>query len=246
MNEIVVDLDKLRKSCAQCSLHALCLPAGIHQEDLKQLDVIIKNRRPLKRGDVLYRAGQALNSIYVVHEGAFKTSMTNEDGVLQIIGFQIPGELMGLDAMGDGMHACEAQALTNADVCEIPLHDLEHVAAQLPALQHQLLRIIGQNIHRDHEHIQLLGRRSADEKMALFLHALSERYEQLGRPGNHLVLPMGREDIGNYLGLVIETVSRTFTKMQEDGLIRVQGRQVQILASERINAMAHGSEKLHA
>jgi CRP/FNR family transcriptional regulator, anaerobic regulatory protein len=245
MTEPILDLSKLRKSCAQCSLHTLCLPAGIDGKDLERLDLIVKNRRPLKRGDVLYRAGQTLSSLYIAREGAFKSTLTNADGVAQVIGFQIPGELMGLDAMGRGIHECEVQALTNANVCEIPLHELESVASQVPGLQHQLLRIIGQNIHRDHEHIEVLGRRSADERMALFLHGLLERYHQLGRPGNYLVLPMSREDIGNYLGLVIETVSRTLTKMQDEGLISVQGRQIQILDPAKLDAVVHAPIKLH-
>jgi CRP/FNR family transcriptional regulator len=150
---------------------------------------------------------------------------------------------MGLDALGSGHHACEAQALTRATVCEIPLTQLEHVCSKVPGLQHQLLRIIGQGINRDQTHMEMLGRRQAPERLALFLHGLSERYRQLGRPGDQFMLPMSREDIASYLGMVIETVSRTLTKMQDDGIISVRGRQLQILDLARLDAMVHGPAK---
>jgi CRP/FNR family transcriptional regulator len=235
-----MDLERLRRGCAQCSLHVLCLPAGIGGSDLQQLDDIVRNRRPLDQGESLFHAGQALGSLYVAREGAFKTVATSEDGEAQVIGFHLPGELMGLDALGRGQHACDATALTRAKVCEIPMDQLEHVCAQLPALQHQLLRIIGQGINRDQTHMEMLGRRQASERMALFLHGLAERYRLLGRPGDQFVLPMSREDIASYLGMVIETVSRTLTKMQDEGIIAVRGRQLQILDKVRLEAMVHG------
>jgi CRP/FNR family transcriptional regulator len=150
---------------------------------------------------------------------------------------------MGLDALGSGHHACDAEALTRATVCEVPMGQLESVCSQLPGLQHQLLRIIGQGINRDQAHMEMLGRRQAAERVALFLHGLSERYKLLGRPGDMFVLPMSREDIASFLGMVIETVSRTLTKMQEDGVIAVRGRQVTVLDAARLDAMVHGPAK---
>ena len=217
MADSVVDLVRLRQSCAKCSLQTLCLPATIGLEDLNELDRVVKNRRPMQVGDHLYRSGQALGALYVAREGA----------------------LIGLDALGSGAHACDAQALTQANVCEIPLSQLETVAAQVPGLQHQLLRIIGQSINRDHGHLEMLGVKSAGDRMALFIHGMTERYRLLGRPAELLVLPMSRQDIGSYLGLVIETVSRTLNKMQEDGIISVHGRQVRILDMKRLSNMAH-------
>jgi CRP/FNR family transcriptional regulator len=161
------------------------------------------------------------------------------DGNQQVIGFHLPGELLGLDALGTGKHACEAQALTHANVCEVPLAQLEHVAEQVPGLQRQLLRIIGQGINRDQGHIEMLGRRNAHERMAIFLHQISARYRALGRSGERFLLPMSREDIASYLGLVIETVSRTLGKMQEEGLIAVNGREITVLDAARLDAQAH-------
>ena len=238
----VLDLGKLRKSCAQCSLHVLCLPATINEDDIVRLDRIVLNRRPMVRGATLFRGGQPLGSLYVAREGAFKTVAYDEEGVAQVLGFHLPGELLGLDALGTGQHACEAIALTQANVCEVPLSQLETIAAEVPGLQHQLLRIIGQGMNRDQAHIEMLGRRNAQERLAIFLHQLSTRYRALGRSGSSFVLPMSREDIASYLGLVIETVSRTLGKMQDEGLIAVNGRQVSILDAARLDRIVHHHE----
>jgi len=210
-------------------------------EELKELDAIIRNRRPMKRGDVLYRPGQTLKSLFIVREGAFKTTLTNEEGIMQVIGFQITGEMLGLDGMAKGVYECEATALTNASLCEVSLHELEKMANRFPVLQHQLLQIIGHDIHRDYDHIEVLARKSADERVALFLHCLSGRYRTLGISGHYLVLPMNREDIANYLGMALETVSRTLSKLHSEGTIEVRGRQIEILDSARMEALVHAS-----
>lgn len=239
---VTVDLANLRRSCARCSLQVLCLPASIGETDIARLDRIVLNRRPLQRGESLYRAGQPLGSLYVAREGAFKTTALDANGETQVLGFHLPGELLGLDALGSGKHACEAKALTQANVCEVPLSQLEQVASQVPGLQHQLLRIMGQGMNRDQAHVEMLGRRSAHERLAIFLHQLSERYRALGRSGESFLLPMSREDIASYLGLVIETVSRTLGKMQDDALIQVRGREITILDPARLDALAHGGD----
>lgn len=242
MSEVVVDLARLRRSCAKCTLRVLCLPAGIGGGDLQRLDDIVRSRRPLGQGEHLFRAGQSLGSLYVAREGALKTVAINEDGDAQVIGFHLPGELIGLDALGSGRHACDAEALTAATICEIPLGQLETICAQVPGLQHQLLRIIGKGINRDQTHLEMLGRRQASERVALFLHGLSERYRLLGMSSDSFLLPMSREDIGSYLGMAIETVSRTLTKMQDEGIIGVRRRQVRILDAVRLEAMVHGDD----
>lgn len=233
-----LDLASLRRSCGQCTLRQLCLPAKIGADDIDQLDRIVKRRRPIARKERLFSAGSELKTLYVAREGSFKTLALSEDGQQQVIGFHLPGELMGLDALGAGRHRCDAEALEPAAVCEVPLDDLERIAAQVPGLQHQLLRVIGGSIGRDQDHMEMLGRRQANERVLLFLHGLTERYRALGRPDDLLVLSMSREDIANYLGLVIETVSRSFSRLQDDGVIGVRGRQVRILDSARFASLA--------
>lgn len=230
-----------RKDCSQCSLQVLCLPANIDAVDLGRLNTIVQKRRPLKRGDALFAMGQSLDCIYVAREGIFKSVVYGADGSSQVTGFHLPGEILGLDALGTAQHTCDAIALTTADVCEIPMAQLETVAAQLPSLQRQLLKIIGQAMNRDQKHIEMLSKKNAQERMSIFLHQLSERYRNLGRSGTRFVIPMSREDIGSYLGLVIETVSRTLGKMQDEGLIEVNGREVLILDLPRLHGVVHDS-----
>lgn len=230
-----------KSDCSKCSIQLLCLPASIGTDDFNRLNSIVQKRRPLKRGDILFSSGQALDNIYVAREGAFKTVVFNSDGDSQVTGFHLPGEILGLDALGTSLHTCDAIALTLADVCVIPLSELEQVALQIPGLQHQLLKIIGQTINRDQKHIELLSKKNAHERVAIFLHQLAERYKLLGRSEQRFLIPMSREDIGSYLGLVIETVSRTLSKMQDEGLISVNGRDVQILNKDRLYGLAHES-----
>ena len=239
---VTLDLARLRQSCAHCSLQQLCLPAGIGAGDLERLDDIVRRRRPVERGDRLFRAGDPMHAVYVARDGAFKTVSVSEDGEEQILGFHLAGELIGLDALGQGKHRCEAIALTTANVCEVPFSDLTQVAAQLPSLQQQLLRVIGRSMNRDTDHREILVRRQANERIALFLHGLSERYRQIGSAHHSFKLPMSREDIARFLGLALETVSRGFTRLQEDGVIAVHGRLVEISRPEELERIAHAPE----
>lgn len=238
----VLDLASLRRGCAHCSLQQLCLPAGIGAQDLQKLDDIVRRRRPVERGERLFRPGDALNAVYVARDGAFKTVSISEEGEEQVVGFHLPGELIGLDALGAGVHRCEAVALTTANVCEVPFEQLSLVASQLPSLQQQLLRIIGQSVGRDQDHLGILVRRQAGERIALFLHGLAERYRNIGQSATRFKLPMSRDDIAHYLGLALETVSRGFGKLQEDGVIEVVGRQIEIRNPAELDRLAHSAE----
>lgn len=240
MTDNVVDLDRLRRNCAQCSLRQLCLPAGIDAAELERLDQIVRRRRPVARGERLFRAGDALGSVYVARDGAFKTVSLNEDGDEQVVGFHLPGELIGLDALGSGQHRCEAVALTEANVCDVPFEQLADVAAQLPSLRGQLMRVIGQSVDRDQDHMEMLVRRQASERIALFLHGLGERLRLLGKSATQFRLPMSREDIARFLGLALETVSRGFHRLQDDGVISVAGRRIEILDPAELLRLAHG------
>ena len=154
----------------------------------------------------------------------------------------MPGELIGLDALGDDIHRCDAIALTVANVCEVPFDQLADVAAQVPGLQHQLLRVIGRSVGRDQDHLDMLARRQASERIALFLHGMSERFRHIGQPDSQFRLPMSREDIARFLGLALETVSRGFTRLQDDGVIAVDGRRVALIDREELDRLAHHPE----
>ncbi|HZX78220.1 helix-turn-helix domain-containing protein [Lysobacter sp.] len=243
MNETSpLDLAQLQRSCARCSLQALCLQAGLTAQDVERLDGMVRRRRALVPGQRLFRIGDPLSTIYVARIGAFKTASITEQGEEQLVGLHLPGELIGLDALGEGAHRCEAIALSKANVCEVPFDQLALVAAQLPNLQHQLLRVIGQGVDRDHDHMALLARRRANERIALFLHGLGERFRQSGHSPTSFTLPLSREDVGRYLGVALETVSRGFTSLQDDGVIWVRGRRVEVLDPDELKRLAHGDE----
>lgn len=238
----VLDLIQLRRGCTYCSVRQLCLPGGIGADELQQLDRIVQHRRQIARGERLFRLGDPLTAVFVAREGAFKSVSISEDGEEQVLGFHLPGELIGLDALGTGEHRCEGVALTAANVCEVPYDQLAKVAAQIPNLQQQLLRVIGQSVGRDHDHLGILVRRQANERIALFLHSLGERYRNIGHSDRQFQLPMSREDIARFLGLALETVSRTFTRLQDDGIIAVTGRRIEILQPPELLRLAHGGE----
>jgi len=237
-----IDIARLRRSCEECSLAQLCLPAGMDQQDLRRLDGLVQKRRPLQRGDRLFRTGDALGSVYVASEGAFKTVVINENGEEHVLGFQLPGELFGLDAVGSGHHRCEAIALEESRVCELPFSSLANVASQLPGLQRQLLRVMGQSADRDQDHVGLLSRRQASERVAMFLQGLAQRFHRLGHSAVDFHLPMSRDEIARYLGLALETVSRGFSRLHEDGVIEVRGRRVQVLDAQALHNAANGCE----
>jgi CRP/FNR family transcriptional regulator, anaerobic regulatory protein len=238
----VLDLIQLRRGCTYCSVRQLCLPGGIGAEELKRLDQIVQRRRPVARGERLFRLGDPLTAVFVARDGAFKSVSISEDGEEQVLGFHLPGELIGLDALGTGEHRCEGVALTAANVCEVPYDQLSLVAAQVPSLQQQLFRVIGQSVDRDQDHLGILVRRQANERIALFLHSLGERYRNVGQSDRLFQLPMSREDIARFLGLALETVSRGFTRLQDDGVIDVTGRRVQIVNVTELLRLAHGME----
>lgn len=229
---------QLRLDCSQCSLRQLCLTAGIDAADFARLDRIVRRRRPVRQGERLFRFGDPLAAVYVARAGAFKTVGIDEAGEEQVIGFHLPGELIGLDALGSGTHRCEAVALNTGGVCELPFPDLVAIAGQLPSLQQQLLRVIGQSVGRDHDHMDMLVRRQAHERVAAFLHGLAQRLQHIGQSETHIVLPMGREDIARFLGLALETVSRGFSRLQYEGLIAVNGRRVEVLEMAELTRLA--------
>lgn len=237
-----IDISRLRRSCEECSLGQLCLPAGMDQRDLRRLDGLVQKRRTLKRGDRLFRTGDPLGAVFVASEGAFKTVVINEGGEEHVLGFQLPGELFGLDAVGSGYHRCEAIALEESRVCELQFSSLADVATQLPGLQRQLLRVMGQSADRDQDHVGLLSRRQASERVATFLQGLANRFQRLGHSAVDFHLPMSRDEIGRYLGLALETVSRGFSRLHEDGIIEVRGRRVQVLDAQALHNAANGCE----
>ncbi len=224
------DLQKrLQASCAACNLRELCVPGGISSDDLAQLDPLVATRRRIRRGETLFRVGDVFDSLYAVRSGFFKTRLTSEDGRDQVTGFQMPGELLGLDGVATEAHSVDAVALQDSEVCVLQFADLERIARDFSPLQHQLHRVMSREIVREHGVMVLLGSMRAEERVAAFLLNLSKRFETLGYSPHEFILRMTREEIGSYLGLKLETVSRTLSRFQSEGLIEVSNKQVRLL-----------------
>jgi CRP/FNR family transcriptional regulator, anaerobic regulatory protein len=243
MGESILKSIVAGRSCEQCVLLPLCKPASVGIADFERLSDSVLPRRPLERDAALFRAGEPMRAAFIAQTGAFKTVALNEAGDTQVIGFYMPGELIGLEGLATGYFRAEAIALDTAKVCEVPIAALQKVAAQRPEFQAQLMRAMGQGMARHQEHLELLGRKQAHERIAMFLHGLSERSRDLGHDPLLLTLPMSRADIGSYLSLVIETVSRTLSKFQEDGVIAVKGRQIRLLKTQVIESLTHGEAR---
>ncbi len=237
---VPLDLARFRRSCADCSVQQLCQPTGADAADMRRLDAVVQRTRPLRKGSSLYRVGDPFGNVFLARSGSFKTVVVSEGGEEHVLGFHLPGELFGLDGVGSGLHRCEAVALGDAQVCELPFDQLAMIAMQLPSLQRQLLQVIGQTTDRDHDHLGVLSRRQASERVALFLLGMSGRFRRMGRPADDFRLPMSRYEIACHLGLVLETVSRGFSRLHEDGLIEVSARHVRILDERMLYAVANG------
>ena len=239
----VFDISKFKVSCGDCSLAELCLPRGMKREDLEELEKIIKRVRPLQRGEYLYHSGDKFQHIYAVRSGAIKAYKNTEDGNEQILGFYLPGELLGLDAIDKQEHVCSTVALETSSFCAIPFPRLEELCHKLPGLQHQMYRLMSRELTTENESMLLLGRKSAEEKIATFLINLSSRLHILGYSATEFRLPMSRQEIGNYLGLTVETVSRIFSRLQKELLIAIDRKLIKILDLEALHIMCSGKKE---
>lgn len=230
----LINFDRLKVSCGQCSMSELCFPHGMKPEDMEKLDEIIEQRKPLHKSDFLFREGDVSNGVYAVRSGSIKTLVESPNGDEQIVGFHLPGELLGLDGFMDGKHTCTAIALETTSVCAMPLDKLDKLCSTLPSLHRQMHRIMGKEVTEEHKMLLMLGKMSAEEKVATFLLSISSRMEERHWKATEFVLSMPRQDIANYLGLAVETVSRLFAHYQEEGVIQVDRRRISILNMLRL------------
>jgi CRP/FNR family transcriptional regulator, anaerobic regulatory protein len=234
-----LDLELLRRHCAHCDLRELCLPAGMDGDDVERVDQVVADRTSLATGESLYHAGSPFRALYVIKSGSLKTQAVSEGGELQIMGFHLPGELLGFDAMADERHQCSAEALEASSICRLPYADLERISASVPGLQRQLMRLVSREMSDDHDHMAMMGRNQAISRLALFLHSLSKRHARLGRREDAITLSMSRADLANYLGLVLETVSRLFGRLQDMGLIEVRRREIKIVDAKGLKDLGN-------
>jgi CRP/FNR family transcriptional regulator len=228
---------KFETTCANCNLRELCLPKKIGDGDMARVEQIVFARRRLKRGDNLFQAGDPFNALYAIRSGFLKTTVLNADGREQVTGFQMGGELLGLDGIGSGRYNGNAVALEDSEVCVLPFAMIEELGREIPAIQRNLHSVLSREIVRDHGVMMLLGSMSAEERLAAFLLNLSRRFAARGYSASDFNLRMTRAEIGSYLGLKLETVSRLFSRFQAEGLIEVAQKHVTILDIEGVEAL---------
>ena len=237
-------LPERQTRCSGCSLHDICLPNGLGESDMQRLDNIMVRRR-VPRDTILYRMGDRFTHLYAVRLGHFKTYQVSSSGADQITGFQMAGELLGMDAISTDLHNCYAVALEDSEVCEIPFAKLEKLFAEIPALLRHFHRTMSQEITRDQNAMLLLGNMLSDQRFAAFLVNLSARYKTRGYSATNFNLRMSREDIGNYLGLTIESVSRLLSKFKKMGWISVDKREIELLDLVELKSVAMQSTASH-
>ena len=238
-------MKELKNKCSTCVLGQFCLPVGLSHDDISRVDSLVDKRLHLKKGESLYRHGDRLSAVYSLRFGSLKTEHTLPDGRLQIIGFHLPGEMLGLDGIGESQYQLNAIALEESEACVIDFHDLEKLALQIPNLQQQFHRIMSRELTQDQRHLLSLGSLRAEERLAGFLINFSARLEARGYLNNEFTLRMSREEIGSYLGIKFETVSRMFSRFADSGLIQLQQRHVKLIDMDGLYELAGQPNPLH-
>jgi CRP/FNR family transcriptional regulator, anaerobic regulatory protein len=226
---VVAGIPRVEIHCASCGWRSVCLPRALNFVELGQFDQLIGRERRLKRDQSLFVAGSAFRSLYALRSGAIKTTIVAEDGREQIAGYHIEGEIIGTDGIATTRHACTAVAAIDTEFCAMPFERLETLAQSVPGLQHNLYRLLSQELAGHHQRMLMLGSMDARERLAAFLLDLSDRLRRRDRSPIALTLHLSREELGSYLGLKLETVSRGFSRMQAAGILQVQGREIKLL-----------------
>jgi CRP/FNR family transcriptional regulator, anaerobic regulatory protein len=226
-------------TCGDCRLNSICLPIALESDDIQQLDDIIQRSKPLQKNQHLYREGDEFQSVFAVRSGTLKAYKTTDDGREQVTGFYFPGEILGMDGISNNTHASSAKALETAAICEIPFTSLEKLSALMPNLQRHFFQLMSHEITEDQQLITLLSKNSADERVAALMLSISGRNARRKLSATQFRLPMSRVDIGNYLGLTVETVSRVFSRMQKMEVLRVDNKEIEILDPQGLRSMAN-------
>jgi CRP/FNR family transcriptional regulator len=231
--------NSIKVACSNCNLRELCMPMGLNDAEMQRIDEVVATRRKVARGDNLFRNGEKFNALYAIRTGFFKTCISSEDGRDQVTGFQMAGEIIGLDGIVSDHHTCDAVALEDAEVCVMSFDRIEELSREISALQRHVHKIMSREIVRENGVMLLLGSMRAEERLAAFLLNLVQRLHARGFSQSELILRMTREEIGSYLGLKLETVSRTFSKFAEDGIVEVKQRHVRILNPEALKQIVN-------
>jgi CRP/FNR family transcriptional regulator len=238
----VINISSAKSSCALCGFSDLCLPHGLKREEWKLLDGLVQQELTLEKGESLFYSGQGFKSLFAVHSGSVKTFILTNEGDEQIIGFHMPGDLLGFDALGPDVHSCTAVALETSSVCELPIKPLKELCIKVPDFAQHMMALMSQQITDQHEMMLMLAKKSAEVRIAALLLSISSRFQARGFSANQYHLSMSRHDIGNYLGLAVETVSRLLTHLHDTGVIQVDRRYINIADMHRLRQLAQLGE----
>lgn len=219
-------------------LSDLCLPLGMARNDVSKLDELIKERIRVPKGSALFHLGDKTEAVYGIRSGSLKTQLENASGQVQITGFLLPGEILGMDGLLNNTHVSHAIALEDSEVCVIRLDEMDRLSLHFPVLQQQFRRLMSKEINRSHQLVMQLGALRSEQRLAAFLLSLSHRLSALGYSPYEFVLRMSREEIGNYLGLTLETVSRLFSRFAREGLLHIHQREVHIIDMQALRTLA--------
>lgn len=222
--------------CQSCSMADLCIPFSLNDTEMGQLDNIIERKKPIQKGDLICSAGEKLHSLYAIRSGSFKSYTISADGHEQVTSFNLAGDIIGFDSIGRQNHQSFAIALETSMVCEIPFETIDALSGRMPRLRQQMMRLMSDEILNDQTMLMLLSKRSAEERLATFISSLGRRQGERGFSSKEFRLTMTRGDIGNYLGLTVETISRLLGRFQKSQLITVQGKYITILDEASLEA----------
>ena len=231
--------ETIKVACSNCNLRELCMPIGLDVVDMRKLDEVVATRRHVKQGEMLFRDGEEFKSLFAIRTGFFKTSVATPDGLEQVTGFQMAGEIIGLDGIVTDQHSCNAIALEDADVCVMPFSNVEQLSRDFPVLQRHVHKVMSREIVRENSMMMMIGNMRSEERLAVFLLNLVQRLHARGFSQAEIILRMSREDIASYLGMKLETVSRAFSRLSDEGIIEVKQRYVGILNPQALKKIVN-------
>ncbi len=230
---------KIKIACGDCSLQQLCLPVGLDDSEFVKLEKIVQRGKPLARGKHIYFPGDPFTSLYAVRSGTVKTYSVAADGTEYVTGFYLPGEIIGLDALCTGVHPCGAKTLETSSLCELPFDLLDEVSETVPNISRQLMRVMSSELQTDEQLLMMVGSQPAKARLVALFLSLSTRLNRRGYSATEFSLSMSRADIGSYLGLAVETVSRLLKKLQDQDLIEVNHRQIKLKDLDKLREMVN-------
>ncbi len=227
-----------KESCGNCRFNSTCLPQVLESDEIKYLDDIIQHHKPIRRSEHYYREGDKFRSVYILRAGAIKAYKTSDDGLEQVTRFYFPGEVLGLDGICNNFYGSSAKSLETVAACEISFTSLEKLSTKIPNIQHYFFQLMSRQIVEDQQLVTLLSKNSAEERVASLILSLSACHARRKLSATRLRLPMSRLDIGNYLGLTVETVSRMFSRLQKMEILRVYNKEIEVLDTAGLQNLA--------